>query len=333
MFTNNSSTSLVFGLATFSLALIIAGVGMYRRRSRSIPDSTQGEMETKAGNGDEEKPLEAVVPVDQESHNHADSKASRTHLPLDYFVLVFALTIPLWLFGGDPLPIPIKLPVSALSLVIPLIAACILTYRRDGFTGIKELFKRAFEYRKIKNKVWYLPILFLPALISVLSYAVMRLAGLPLPDPQIPWLIAPIIFLAFFFAGIGEELGWMGYAFDPMQDRWGALKASILLGLVWAVYHLIPDLQNKQTADWILWHRLGTVALRILIAWIYNNTGRSVFAVILFHAMINLGWALFPNYGSHYDPFVTFMITLPAVVIVILGWEPKTLTRFRHAGL
>jgi membrane protease YdiL (CAAX protease family) len=161
----------------------------------------------------------------------------------------------------------------------------------------------------------------------------MRLAGLPLPNPHIPWLALPVFFVGFFIAGIGEELGWMGYAIDPMQNRLGALKASILLGLVWAIYHLIPDLQNQQAADWILWHRLATVANRILMVWFYNNTGKSVFAVILFHTMTNIGWALFPNYGSHYNPFITGMITLLATGIVVLGWDPKTLARPRFARL
>lgn len=121
----------------------------------------------------------------------------------------------------------------------------------------------------------------------------------------------------------------MGYAIDPLQKRWGALNASLLLGLVWAIYHLIPDLQNGQTADWIFWHRLGTVLLRILMVWIYNNTDKSVYSAILFHVSNNLAWAFFPNYGSHYDPFVVGTLVCLAALIVVLGWEGKTLTRSR----
>ena len=58
----------------------------------------------------------------------------------------------------------------------------------------------------------------------------------------------------------------------------------------------------------ILWQRWGSVGLRVLIVRIYLNTGRSVFAVILFHAMNNVSTYLFPNYGSHYDPFVACLI-------------------------
>jgi membrane protease YdiL (CAAX protease family) len=63
----------------------------------------------------------------------------------------------------------------------------------------------------------------------------MRLMELPLPDPQIPLLIAPVFFFMFFMGAIGEELGWMGYAIEPLQNRWGALKASIILGFIWAI--------------------------------------------------------------------------------------------------
>lgn len=255
--------------------------------------------------------------------------AADKKFPLDFFILVIAMMIPFWIFGGEPLPIPVKLPVSAFAAFTPMIAAVILTYRRDRFTSVRELFQRVFDFRKIKNRTWYLPVLLLYPLIAVLSYGIMVITNRPLPDPQIPWLMVPVFVVVFFIFGIGEELGWMGYAFDPIQNRWGALKASLFLGVIWGLIHLIPDLQNAQTATWIVWHRLGTIALRILMAWIYNNTRKSVFAIILFHLAVNLGWALFPNYGSHYDPVITNVIVLLVTGAVLLVWEPKTLARFR----
>jgi uncharacterized protein len=269
------------------------------------------------------------VPLQNENNQKKMKRNTQPRFPLDYFVLVFALTIPFWLFGEKPLPIPLKLPVSALALVNPMLAAVILTYWRGGSAGIKALFKRILDAQKIRNKLWYLPILLLNPVIMVLSYGMMRITARPLPDPQIPWSLAPVLLLIFFVAGIGEELGWMGYAIDPMQNRWGALQASLVLGIIWALFHLIPDLQNAQTANWIFWHRLGTVLNRVLIVWLYNNTGKSVFSSILFHASINVGWALFPNYGSHYDPYITTLITLVVTVFVILAWDSKTLTRSR----
>lgn len=261
------------------------------------------------------------------------TQSTRTNDPLTYFLLLFAITVPFWIFGEESLPIPIQLPVSALAAINPAIAAVILVHRQSGFNGIKALLRKAWDYHRIKNKIWLLPILFLTPFLSILSYAIMRLMELPLPDPiQVPILMAPVFFLVFFVFGIGEELGWMGYAFDPLQNRWGALKASLLLGCIWAIIHLVPDWQNGQTIDWILWQRLGTVLLRIVMVWMYNNTGKSVFSSVLFHASTNLSWALFPNYGSHYSPLVMSMLLAGTVLIVLIGWGPRTLTKAQNAG-
>jgi membrane protease YdiL (CAAX protease family) len=335
MNTNSFSTSLVIGAAAFALVLVVAGVLRLRRnQAGGATGSREDEREVEVGTSGEEHTLGKNLPDERESSRNVNSNASQESLPLKFFLLLFVITIPFWIFGGNRLPIPIKLPVSALAAFNPLIAASILSYQGSGFSGVKELFKKVFDYKKIKNKIWYVPILLLNPLISILAYAIMRFRGLPLPDPiQFPVLIVPVYFVVFFIFAIGEELGWTGYAIDPMQNRWGALKASTLLGLVWAIYHLIPDLQNQQAVDWILWHRLGTVLLRILMVWLYNNTGKSVFSAILFHAMDNLSWALFPNYGSHYDPFVIGILLCITAVIVILGWGPKTLARYRHAGV
>ncbi len=272
--------------------------------------------------------METTIPNSEK--NTPKNVISQEDMPWKFFALLILITIPFWIFGGNRLPIPVKLPVSALAAFNPLIAASILSYMQSGSKGVKELFEKIFDYKKIKNKVWYIPALLLNPMISVLAYAIMRWRNMPLPDPRIPILMVPLFFVVFFIFGIGEELGWMGYAIDPLQKRWGALNASVFLGVIWAVYHFIPELQNQQTLDWILWHRLGTVLLRILIVWIYNNTGKSVFTAILFHASDNLSWALFPNYGSHYDPFIISTLTCLAVVLVILVWGPK-LARDRSA--
>ncbi len=253
--------------------------------------------------------------------------------PLIFFVLVFALSLPFWLLGFlvNTQELPIHLPASALMFVCPLIAACILVSREGQSGGVRRLLRRAFDHKNIKRKIWYVPIIFSLPLLYILSYIVMRLIGRPLPTPSIiPFLTIPIFFVVFFLAAIGEEVGWMGYAIDPMQSRWGALKASIILGVVWQIWHIVPDLQAHNTAIWIVWHSLFSISVRILMVWIYNNTGKSVFAVILVHTMDNVSWTLFPNYGSGYDPFFTCIFAFLLVVIVVIGWGPKTLARYRY---
>jgi hypothetical protein len=85
--------------------------------------------------------------------------------------------------------------------------------------------------------------------------------------------------------------------------------------------------QAHRSPAWIAWWCLGTVAQRVLIVWLYNNTGKSVFAAALFHAVSNVSTLLFPEY---YDPRITGLITAFAVAIVTVVWGPRTLTRNRN---
>jgi uncharacterized protein len=250
--------------------------------------------------------------------------------PLTFFVLVFALSVPFWLIGAlaeQPRGLPMNLPVSSLMTVCPMIAAFILLYREEKCGGIKKLLKSVFDYKRIKHKIWYVPIMFLMPLILLLSYGVMLLLGRPLPELDIPFLTIPILFVVFFLAAVGEEAGWMGYAVDPLQERWSALETSIILGAVWAIWHVVAFIQADRVLAWIAWQCLFTVVARILIVWLYNNTGKSVLAAILFHAMINVSVSVFPNNGSLYDPAIAGAITVITAVIVTFFWGAKTLAR------
>jgi uncharacterized protein len=255
-----------------------------------------------------------------------NSNTSSKRSPLRFFLLVFALSIPIWLIE------PQDWPLTA-SVATPLIAALILVYREDGYAGTSKLLRRVFDQKRIKPRIWYAPTFFMPPIIYLLTYGVTRLTGLPLPDkPYVPLLMTPLLFVLFFILAVGEEVGWTGYATDPVQERWSALTTSITLGLVTAIWHFVPLIEMGCTPTWIAWWTLGTVALRTLTVWLYNNTGRSLFAAIVFHAMSNVSFAVFPNYGSHWDPAVAGAITAIAAVIVTFLWGPKTLARYRYAG-
>lgn len=244
--------------------------------------------------------------------------------PLRFFVLVFALSIPIWLIQ------PRDWPISA-SVGAPLIAALILVYREEGGGGVRRLLSRVFDQRRIRKGIWYGPIILLMPVIYLLTYGVMSLMGLPLPDePYFPFLLIPLLFVLFFILAIGEEVGWTGYATDPLQDRWSALTTGIILGLVTALWHFVPLIQMGRTPIWIAWWSLGSISIRVLTVWLYNNTGRSLFAGIVFHAMNNLSFALFPNYGSHWDPAVAGVITAIVAVIVAFLWGSRTLARYRY---
>lgn len=259
-----------------------------------------------------------------------NSGTPKTRSPLVFFVLTFALSIPFWIAGAmTNLQLLPALPVSALGLLCVVGAAAILVYRENGRAGVLALLKRSFDFNRVQAKIWYVPIFLLMPCIMVVSYIALRLMGVVLPMPQFSFTTPLILFVVFFSAGIGEELGWSGYAIDPLQDRYGALAGALLLGMVWAVWHVIPLLSVPRAPIWIAWWSLGTVASRVIITWLYNNTGRSVFVAVLFHAMINVTWQLFPINGSFYDPRVTSAITAAVAVVVVILWGPRTLVRAR----
>ena len=194
--------------------------------------------------------------------------------------------------------------------------------------------KRAFDYKRITKKVWYVPIIFLMPTLFVLTYVVMRLAGLPVPTVWNPSLLTPLLFIAFFFAASGEELGYSGYVTDPMQARYTALTAILIIGSLWAIWHWPSMISIGQTLGLFTWGTLSTISFRILIVWIYNNTGKSVFAAILFHAVANTGRSMFPGGRSAfelYDGAIGYGLIATTAVVVVFLWGPETLTRFRYA--
>jgi uncharacterized protein len=245
---------------------------------------------------------------------------------LPFFLGVFILSIPFWWIGAvTGLELLPGLPVSALAAFCPVMAAILVLSRTSGGAGVTALHER------LRPRFWLVPILLLMPAAMALAYGWMRALGVPLPMPHFAVGAVPGMFLAFFLAALGEELGWSGYAIDPMQRRWGALPASLLLGGVWAAWHVIALLQAHRAPVWIAWWTLSTVAARVLHTWLYNNTGRSVLGAALFHASSNLSWQLFPNQGSHYDPrFVGPILAVLAALVTIL-WGPRTLAGRRAA--
>jgi uncharacterized protein len=270
------------------------------------------------------------LPVDEQVSNPV---ASRSRSPLKFFILVYALTLPFWLIGAvTGLQLLPGVPVAALAACCPMLAAMILIYRENKTAGVIALLKRSFDFKRIKAEVWYVPILLLMPAVSVLSFGVLRLSGTPVPDPQIRLLPLLILCIGCFILALTEELGWSGYAIDPMQDRWGALRASLVLGSIWAVWHYVALVQADRSVAWIAWWSLYSVTVRVIIVWLYNNTGQSVFAAALFHMMTNVSWQLFPVNGSFFDPRVTGLILALVVVIIVVFWSPRTLARYRYDG-
>ncbi len=251
--------------------------------------------------------------------------------PWIFFALVFALSVPLWIIGAATgLLLPLGLPFGALMLFNPLIAAALLVYRHDGGTGVKTLLWRSFDPRHITAKWLTIAVLLMPIVLG-LEYGFLRMSGGLLPRPDFSVSSAILLFAVFVVAAIGEEAGWQGYAARLLQSKHSALMASHILGLVWAIWHIIPFLQAGRTPSWIWWQCLTMLPARMIIVWLCNNTGRSVLIAVIFHAMMNLSEFLFPNQGAYYDPFITFMLLAPLAAIITVVWRPQTLAQLRFA--
>ena len=247
----------------------------------------------------------------------AVENADKTRSLAAFFALVFALSVPFWLLGKRKLPLPVNLPASALTAFAPVTAAALVVYRRDGKQGLRTLCGRALDFRKIRGRWWLAAVLMAPALY-LWSYAAMRVARRPLPEAaELPLAAIPLFTLLYLVSAAGEELGWTGYATDPLQTRWGAIQASVILGIAWATWHGIAFVQTGNPPDWVLWQSLKTVAMRIILVWLYHGAGKSMSAVILYHTADNVSWSVFPNYGSHYDPFTVNLVSWLAVGFII----------------
>jgi membrane protease YdiL (CAAX protease family) len=139
---------------------------------------------------------------------------------------------------------------------------------------------------------------------------------------QLPFGVVVAMCIAFLVAALCEEVGWCGYATARMQARWGIVRTGLLLGVVWGLWHVVPYIQAHRSSTWIAWQVFKSVLLRLLITWIYDSTGKSVFAASLLHASDNLATFLFPSLGSHYDPRVDGVLL--AMVVIVIGMSGRT---------
>lgn len=214
----------------------------------------------------------------------------------------------------------------------PTIAAFILTYMNEGLDGAKELLKRGLDFSF--GKIWFIPIFLLMPAIVGFSLLLAVLSGEPTPSMPVlsqPWIIIPAFFYILFFGGpVAEEFGWRGYALDRLQKQYNALLSSIILGIIWGLWHLPLFFMKGQEIYQnvpILGFIFGTILLSILFTWIYNNTGRSILAVILFHTMGNLSHFIFPTMATKLGGLYSIILNIITVVVILIIWGPKNMMR------
>ena len=228
--------------------------------------------------------------------------ATTNRFPWDYFIVTFGFSWLCWLpcvletAGVLELPIPWEI-FLLLGICGPLVGAVWATARRKDWRAARRLLTRVADLRI--GFIWWIVILIVPLALPALALLGFDLLGGKVVELEVlgrPWVILPAILFMMLLGGGQEEFGWRGYALDILQTRWGALVASVALGFIWGVWHF-PLFFVEGTGQYYMpmWAFLLTSpALSILTTWVYNSTGKKLFAAWLFHGVINAGIDVFP---------------------------------------
>jgi membrane protease YdiL (CAAX protease family) len=248
-------------------------------------------------------------------------QALASHATLTYFVLAFVLTWAFWI------PMIFTAPGSApffllwdVGNVFPSLVGILLTALFTGKRGLRDLWRRVARVDVPLR--WYAVALLLAPLLQLAAAGVP--AALGLVTVTFAWTVWNGIG-ALFMAAIGEELGWRGFALPRMQAHRQALAASLLLGVIWGLWHLPLKIATGLDAAGYIGFVVGAVAHTVLFTWVYNNTRGSLFLMILFHTSIDIIF-VFPSSTSIVAVLYGILLwTTVAVVVVVEG--PARLAR------
>ena len=215
-----------------------------------------------------------------------------------YFALTFCiswggiLTVLIARLFDLSAPGPGELGLSfGLMLLGPSVAGVALIALSEGRVGLQELWSRCIRWRV--RAVWYtVALLTAPLLLLALLLCLGNFVS-PAFAPRFQWAL----FGAGLVAGGFEEIGWTGFATPHLLARHHAGMAGLWLGLIWSFWHLLVDFRYNIAAMGNVWPLefaivyLATLTpYRILMTWVYRNTG-SVLVAIVMHASFT-GWLL-----------------------------------------
>jgi membrane protease YdiL (CAAX protease family) len=262
-----------------------------------------------------------------------------------FFFLTFFIAWSIWLTVGFLAPGYFILTIIP-GAWAPSISAILLAYLSDGKSGIRQLLNGLLKWRV--GFQWYLIVFFGIALIAYAAKGINILFGghpgqisLPRGAPFSAWpVIVPLVFFVNIFLGgpLAEDIGWRGYILPKLRQRMSALNASLLIGVVWVLWHLpfylFPEGRVVVGDVPLLWFAPLTIAWSVLFAWVYVNT-ESILMPVLFHAAINTTLGTLGILGpptGHLMPLVlNTLLTWMAVGVVVVLFG-KDLKRNKVAG-
>jgi len=198
----------------------------------------------------------------------------RRHQLIAFFSLALGLTwlafVPFYLSHGDSIP---------WFTFGPMVSGFIVSGLAGGWGAIKPVLASMVKWRV--RPVWYLVALGLPFGAQLASILINPLLGAAVPTwGNIPALseMLPIIALYAVFSGpLGEEPGWRGFATPRLLSSHSALAGSLILGVIWAIWHLPLGL----VGDLSLYGTINVVLAAIVFTWLYQNTGSVLLAIIM----------------------------------------------------
>jgi len=271
-------------------------------------------------------------------NKHQNHKHGFLSHPLAFFVLVLAFTwlvqFPFIFLGEKTLSMPYVL-IFYMGSISPALFAILFTYRLGDRAQIKDFWQRIIDIKRIRGR-WWLVILLLHPIFNILAILIQSLFSRRPPSFESPLmllgnplqLLSMAIFL-FFFGPLPEEIGWRGYGLDRLQEEHSPLISSLIVGIVWALWHLplffIPGTYQSGLGlgslnFWLFF--LALLPASVLYTWIFNSTNRGTLATIMFHFATNFSGEFFePNDPAKYIRFV--LVTLTAIIVAL---------RFEHQG-
>ena len=258
--------------------------------------------------------------------------AARHDLVL-YFVLAYLLSWALW-------PLVILNPTSSPLVPFgPLIAAVIVALLAGGRRELWALLRQLGRWRV--HPLWYVIALLGPFVLAGLTAALAVAAGAPVrgTGDYTNWRAITFFFLStVIIVGLFEEVGWRGFALPRLQLRLSAIWAALVLGVLWALWHL-PELISDPTGQrppvqFLLW----ALALSVIFSWLYNSTNGSLPIVIICHAAIDTaGRFMLPEFvGDGYQLVWWFMVALyvlVAVIVILVAGPKRLVTHIPRRGV
>jgi membrane protease YdiL (CAAX protease family) len=251
----------------------------------------------------------------------------KKHPLVGFYLLAFGITwvgmVPgaLGSHGIAPFDRPWFQVLTIFYAVGPALAALIVSRLADGKTGLQELFHGLMRWRV--GPGWYLVSVLGPFVLFVVAQIITKRLGLSVIPRGMPVAAFPAVILVFaisLFANTCEEIGWRGFALPRLQKRFNALMATLVVGVLWGLWHLPLFLwlgQPMSESPIALF--ISMVANAFILTWIYNSTQGSIALVALFHFAGNVFGATVSGVSPVAYALVNVVVAI--TLLAVLGGE------------